>query len=245
MAQMPGMVTKMAGGQGPKQPENWDRLTGSEKYDWQNKNLGEYKPPAAETYYDDESGGTRSAQVNPIDPTRMLAPSAPDRQRDAQLAQARDFRANIPVFQSQMADSLNEQASNAQNHALQATDQNYSRRGLLYSGMNERGKMGVRAQTGQAVASGIGGINADLENAAGQMDANAVQAGMQQQQHQQQIQNDIYARAMARMNSSNSIMGSAIGLAGTAGLLYATGGLSGGAALGVGGAGAAAGLLMR
>jgi hypothetical protein len=136
-----------------------------------------------------------------------------------QQEQAKDFRGKSPEMQRTMTEDLKAQANSGLSAANAGTKQNMSSRGLLNSNIN-RGAQGAnrgRAQAG--VAQGTADINRGLIDAQNTMDQNAISTGVQVQQSQQAIQNQIYSQAMARMNAQNAEAGSAMGLIGTAAMI--------------------------
>lgn len=136
-----------------------------------------------------------------------------------QLKHAKDFRANIPEMQREMGANLASEAGHKLNAGLMQQNQAANRRGLLYSGINEGQKMGMRGQSQAAVAKGTSDINSGLLSAANTLDTQAVQTGVGIQQAQQEIQNQIYSQAQARLAAQNQMIGSAAGTVLTAGLL--------------------------
>lgn len=167
------------------------------------------------------------------------------RMKKLQQMQAEEFRKGIPQTARQMGEDLRSETNKAMNASMKQTSDANASRGLLYSGINRGQKAGIRAKAQAGLAAGIAGINTDLENTANSMENAAVESGKAIQQNEQEMQRQIYQQAMARMNSNNAIMGSALSLAGTAGILYATGGIGALPALGIGGGAIGAGLLSQ
>lgn len=141
---------------------------------------------------------------------RPDAPDAPKidptlgNMRKAQANQAKDFRAGMPGYQQQLSSNLRQQGSYDLDQGLHDTRQANSSRGLLYGGKNLGDEQSVRGQIGNRMAQGTGQINTGLQSAANQLDANAVQSGLAIQQSSQQIQDQIYGQALARMNGNNA-----------------------------------------
>lgn len=128
-----------------------------------------------------------------------------------QQQQAKDFRANMPNMVRMMSENLKSQANQGLSEGLRQTKSDYNTRGLLYSGMRQGKEAQLRGKAQAGLAAGISGINADVENAAHTMDAQAVETGVGIQQTQQAIQNQIYSQAMARMSGNNQMISSALG----------------------------------
>lgn len=146
------------------------------------------------------------------------------RLKDKKLQNAQEFRAGMPNMVRMMSEDLKTQANQGLSQANRQTRESASSRGMLYSGVRQGQEQSNRAKTQAGVAQGVSSINAEMENAANTLDAQAVETGVGIQQTQQAIQNQIYSQAMAQMNARNMVMGSMIGAGAGAGLLASRGG---------------------
>lgn len=152
------------------------------------------------------------------------APAAPamnpelQRLHDQQQSQAKEFRSNLPSMKNQMSEDLKVQNNQAVNQANKQTQGANSARGLLYSGINQGQKLANRSQGQSRLAAATSEANTSLDNAANNMDSQAIQTGVGIQQNAQAIQNQIYSQAQARLAGQNAITGSAIGFGMLAGL---------------------------
>lgn len=164
---------------------------------------------------------------NAINPGPGQPPKAPGidpglaKLREEQQKYAKDFRAGMPSMIRMMSENLKSQSNQALGQGLKQTRNDYASRGLSYSGLEKGAEARQRGQAASGLAAGISGINADVENAANTLDAQAVETGVGIQQTQQAIQNQIYSQAMARMNANNAITGSALGTGLIAAMLMA------------------------
>lgn len=158
--------------------------------------------------------GSRGPDAPGVDPN--LA-----RLRAQQEQNAKQFRANMPGMQKTMGENLKTDANQALSGSLKNINQGNSARGLLYSNINQGQKAGARAKAQSGVAKETANINTGLLNAANTLDAQAIQTGMGIQQTQQQLQDDIYSQAMARMNAQNMQQGAGMGLLAQAGMFAA------------------------
>ena len=136
-----------------------------------------------------------------------------------QQFQAMDFRANAPQMQNTLYNQLSADVNQAAGQGIRAVKQKNSSRGLLYGGINAGNEQGVRATASGQLAKGRSAINQGVMETADQIEQGAINTGLQIQNQQQQMQNAIYANAIARMNADNSQ---------TAGLLSAGGMVLGG-----------------
>jgi len=82
---------------------------------------------------------------------------------------------------------------------------------MAYGGVNQGEQQQVRATTEQNLGRAITGSNANLENAANTLNAQAVETGVGIQQTNQAIQNQIFQQQMTQMNANNASTGSALG----------------------------------
>jgi len=104
--------------------------------------------------------------------------------KEQQLANAKNFRANIPSMQKQMGENLQTSANQELSGQLKGTQEANSRRGLLYSSINKGQQAGERARTQAGIARETGNINTGLLNAANTLDTQAIQTGVGIQQTQ-------------------------------------------------------------
>lgn len=149
--------------------------------------------------------------------------------QSAQQYGAQQFRQNIGQTENNLYNQAASSVNQNMNAGIKNTQQQNSRRGLLYGGVNAGGEAGVRANASNNLASARSNINSGVENAANQMDQGAINTGIAIQQEQQQIQNTIYADAMAKMNNSNAGIGGLLGAAGMGVGMYLGAGTAAGA----------------
>lgn len=140
-----------------------------------------------------------------ISPQEQQAPTAPgidprlaEIQRE-QIKQADEFKKNLPG----MKDQAFGQAASAEKRRLAqeltATNQGYSNRGLLYSGMNSGAQAKARAESGTNLASSKAEINSMYDDEANRMRQQAVSTGLGIQQSKQATQDSIYKQALENM----------------------------------------------
>jgi hypothetical protein len=158
------------------------------------------------------------------------------RQQDAtQQAQsgqqygAQQFRQNIPQTENTLFNQMSSGVNQSMNQGIKNVQQHNSNRGMLYGGVNAGQEGAVRAGAAGSLAQGRSGINSGVENAANSMDQSAIDTGVAIQQQQQQMQNAIYADAMAKMNNQNGAIGGLLGAAGTGVGMYLGAGTQAGA----------------
>lgn len=163
-----------------------------------------------------------------MDKDQPTAPDAPgindnlSRLKAKQMAQAQQFRSNLPSMKNKMASDLRVEGNEAMSAQANNINESNSRRGLLYGGINAGQQAQAKNSAQGRLAKAISANNVNLDNAADTMDAQAVDTGVGIQQSQQAIQNQLYSQAQARMNGDNQITGSIIG----GGLGLATAGMS-------------------
>lgn len=238
--EMPGMVNKMAQGQADNdfafkgEKDIWrmsdkDRTsywTGLDKF----RNQVGDEDSRFKDYRNALSGTLRSD----YDSTHLNLTGAPsstpgfgyyippeERAKHMQQEQATEFRSALPNTQREMAERFTSEANRGLSAANKNTQQQMASRGLLYSGINQGAQAANRARTQAGIAQGISDMNTGLQDSADSMDMEAIQTGMGIQQAQQQIQNQIYSQAMARMAAHNQMVGAGIGLISSAGMMYA------------------------
>lgn len=160
--------------------------------------------------------------TNPLFGDRK-APDAPGADQDleaikkAQKEQAKQFRAGLPQMQKQLGERI-AQANNEQlSGALKDVDRSTNARGLLYGGINQGARGAERADASKRTAEARLSINKQLVDQANQMESAAISTGLQVQQSQQAIQDQIYNQALTNMMQRNQMFGSVLGAAGMAG----------------------------
>lgn len=127
--------------------------------------------------------------------------------QNAQIDQAKSFRAGIPEMQQRLAQNLAMDQSRNTYGLLNQNKESMSRRGLLYGGLNSGREGQIRAQGQANLAASTSQMNQDIYSMADQLDAEALQSAHAIRQNTQQIQDAIYSQAMARMNANNSMIG--------------------------------------
>ena len=140
--------------------------------------------------------------------------------QESQVDYANKFRERLPQMQNDMAHLLSQNENETTNQRIKQVKQNNSRRGMAYGGVNAGQQGLLRSEGSQQLARAISGANQDLQSASDLMQAQAIQTGMGLQNINQNIENQAYSRAMARMQADNSVAGGLLGSAATAGLLF-------------------------
>lgn len=141
--------------------------------------------------------------------------------QQAQVGAYNQFTKNIPTMQNQMGNQARQGFNQQAGAQIQRNRSTNSGRGLLYGGINQGQEAGIHGQAATKSANAQGSINAGLLNTQSQLQGNAVNTGLSIQQNQQQIQDDIYQQAIAQMQASSGMFGSAMGSIGKVGGLLA------------------------
>lgn len=128
-----------------------------------------------------------------------------------QLQQAQSFRSDLPGLKQQLAEGLTQQSNLGVNQNDRLIDQHNAGRGLLYGGINAGEHQSNRATAQSSLASSVNQGNIGYDQAANNMDAQAISTAAGIQQTQQAAQNQIYSQALAAQNAQNSEIGSAVG----------------------------------
>ncbi len=132
-------------------------------------------------------------------------PSAPGQDptlaavKGQQVADANSFRQNLPNTQQNLYEGAykSERQNLAKN--LQGVRNNANQRGLLYSGIEQGSELGQRNNSAANLEQARTEINNSTNDQANQMDANAVQSGIMQQQSIATIQDQTMSQALANM----------------------------------------------
>lgn len=149
--------------------------------------------------------------------------SPAERLKHIQQEEAKTFRTDLPKVQTQMVENAKTQTNQSLSAANRNTRQNMSTRGLLHSGLAAGALESNRAKAQSGIAQATADINSGLINAADTLDSQAIESGLNIQQAQQTLQNQVYSQAMARMNAQNQMICSGLGFL-TTGALAAAGG---------------------
>jgi hypothetical protein len=147
------------------------------------------------------AGGQKGPNAPGVDPALIAL-------KQKQVANANAFRKNLPNMQGQMTSQLEEQAQGQLHDTVGTIRQNASNRGLLYGGLRAGSEGKARAGIAKNLAAGKMDINSMTNTAADQMDLDAIQSGINIQKSQQEIQNNVYAQALAKMQGQGAILGS-------------------------------------
>ncbi len=170
-----------------------------------------------------KTGGTIGGEIGNMFGSGPSAPDAPGTNPDVaqihqeQLANARNFRGNMPNMANQMATRLANENNQQLGQTIHNTRVNNSSRGMLYGGVNAGQEAGANARAAVGYAQGRSDINTGLMSNADMLDAQAVGSGIQIQKNSQAIQNDIYAQALARIHGENAMANGFMGAAGMVG----------------------------
>lgn len=138
------------------------------------------------------------------------------KQQLEQQRQAKEFEANAPKMGE---DIYNRVAGNERKNLakqMSGVRNNYSSRGLLYSGLRQGDELATQEQSGSRLASARAGINKDLNDQVQNMNDMAIKSGLDIQQQSQGIQDQVFNQALMNMQnsmSSNAALGGAVGQA--------------------------------
>lgn len=91
---------------------------------------------------------------------------------------AQDFRKNMQSYANNASNSMSEQAAGQAQGGDRQIRANASKRGLLYSGLEQGAEAQNRSNISQALMARRAKLNSDLENQAFQNDTNAAGAGL-------------------------------------------------------------------
>lgn len=136
--------------------------------------------------------------------------------RRDQAKQAREFEAGIPKMADDLFGGVEKQERRRLANQMSGIRNDASSRGLLYSGIREDQEQRARAESSGSLASARADINSQLQDQSRDMKANAVKTGLNIQQAQQQIHDQIYNQALANMASKRGLISGFAGAAGTA-----------------------------
>jgi hypothetical protein len=139
--------------------------------------------------------------------------------QQAQNDQYNQYQENLPKMQQQMQEGLTKQANIGVAQGQRSVQEQNSKRGMGYGGVNEGQKQQVAAQGQQQLAGQLAQGNQGLLNMGNEIQAGGMQTGLGIQGQMQQQQNAIYQQALARQQSQNQMVGSGLGLLGSAGLM--------------------------
>ena len=160
--------------------------------------------------------------------SKMQAPEAPTVNPqyqdllDKQKKIADDYRKNLPEYSKSLGNQYESGARQKLASGLKQTDQDFNRRGLLYSSARVGQEVGQQAQSASDIAAGRQQINRGLLDKANEMDAGVFSTGMgiagqdtgsyqlQAQSDIMSLKNDIYNNQM-----QSSMLGSLAGGAGS------------------------------
>lgn len=124
------------------------------------------------------------------------------------------FNQNMGTMQNQMGNQMAGQVGAQADQSVQAARSHNASRGLLYGGVNAGQEAGIRGNAAAQTAQGQSNINQGLLQEQSQLNAGAIQSGINYQQTQQQMQQALY---------QNAAQGLATDTAATNGLLQAAG----------------------
>ncbi len=170
--------------------------------------------------------------------SKMQAPEAPtvnpqyQELLDKQKKIADDYRKNLPQYSQSLGNQYEASARQKLASGLKQTDQDFNRRGLLYSSARVGEQVGQQAQSASDIASGRQQINSGLLDKANQMDAGVFSTGMgiagqdtgsyqlQAQSDIMSLKNDIYNNQM-QLGTLGSLAGGVGSLGGVLAGYYA------------------------
>lgn len=141
---------------------------------------------------------------------QIQAPQVDDRLkkiRDAQIEQARTYRANLPLEKERQGELAGNDSRLALSQKLNDIKQNASSRGLLYSGLRQGAESGAAAQAGGDLAAQREAINQRLESQGNAFDTQAIQTGMGVANQQQGMNDFVYNQALAQRQQRNQALG--------------------------------------
>ena len=163
---------------------------------------------------DSATGGIGEAPTAPKESPELAA------LRSRQLENARKFREQMPQMAARQQ-TQNEDETRGSLGAQQKDIQTaFNRRGALYSGLKAGSEQKAASQAAQGLAQANAGVNAELENTAGQIEGNAINNAYGVANQKSQIENANLQKAinerMTKMNDRNALVRGIAKLGGTA-----------------------------
>lgn len=141
--------------------------------------------------------------------------------RDRQVAEAKKFRQNLPKYNHDQYSTALSKNRDALAKKMRQSTQDFSRRGLLNSGIKHAQQSDIVGQSMADLENERQDISSSLEKAAAQYDADALKAELGVNQAQADIQKTLYERALAERTSRQQNLSSLFGAAGNLGGLLA------------------------
>jgi hypothetical protein len=127
------------------------------------------------------------------------APKAPEAGEDPNVTALRNrlfgeseqFNQDLPGMKERAGNLIQAEGDQALQSGLRGTQQNFNRRGLLYSGMRQGAEQGVRGKVASEISSQRAQSNMDLDKLGTAKAAKAASVGLQSYQNQVQREADI------------------------------------------------------
>lgn len=135
---------------------------------------------------------------------------------DQQQGEANDFRSKKDSLENQLDTNLTNTSRYGLASDLNSSQVNASRRGILNSRLNDANQGQLRAQAATNLAGAKSDVSSRLNAQANNMDAMAAQGTLNDFNQRQQIEDDIYSRAMQRVQQRGQLYGQVGQAAGTA-----------------------------
>lgn len=132
---------------------------------------------------------------------------------------SQDFRKNLPGYKQKSGDVAWEQAANQLQGQSKDINKNASKRGLLYSGIQQGAQHGAQGAMGSALAQRRSAINKAADEEAQRYEVGAAEAGLNQTALEQQTFNRLYGNAQTaeaqRFDLLRGLFGAAGSIAGS------------------------------
>lgn len=114
------------------------------------------------------------------------------------------FNQNMPNLQNQMGAQFGQQVNQQMGGQLQQANSSNASRGMAYGGVGQGTQNAVRASAAGQAASGQNQINQGLLAEQSQVNSGAIQSGINYQQQQLAMQQQIYGQALQNLQAENS-----------------------------------------
>lgn len=126
------------------------------------------------------------------------------RVKNEQQAQAEKFRQNMQGYKQNINNALRGQESQNLAENQKAIKSQFSRRGMLNSGMHEAQQQQTRTHSAVNLGKAMSSAHQSLEKSASDMESNTISTATAIQSAQQAAQQQLYSQAMARQNTQDT-----------------------------------------
>lgn len=173
----------------------------------------------------DDSNAEALRQIS-LKEQELNSGTASSQGRQALQNQAMSMRQNLGAIEDQRAAPIEESTRHDLYNQQQGINQQSSARGLLYSGINQGNQANAQSQAISNLANQRAGINRQTETDVGNLEQQAIAAGLSEQQRKQQFAEDQWKKNYEKQMTDYQNSKGALSGAGAAG------GAAGGAAIG-------------